>query len=332
MAEENVETGAEVKEDDPFAGFSTEGYKEGERTEAEPAADDAEEDADEDADSGDGDDSSSEEDESAESDESEKPVGEAPAARKKKSAKDRIDELTRLRYEAERRAESSERRLRDLEDKSVAKPAEKGTEPRADDSEEDGADGPPSPDTYTYGELDSKYIADLSRYHTDQRWSELETRQRQQVAQQQALDAQRAAQEKFRSKIENGAAKYRDFQTVVVEGAERGEWALSDTMGEMLVESDVGADIAYHLAVHPEEAAQVFRLAPMEQARYFGKLEAKFSAEQEAATRKSGKDPAPSKTPQAPTPVLPSRGAGGKFQPSAKSDFESFERVAMENK
>ncbi|MCK9513669.1 MAG: hypothetical protein M0R28_20930 [Pigmentiphaga sp.] len=255
----------------------------------------------------------------------------------KKSVQERINEITRARREAERRAEAAERELNELRNAKPPAAAEKPAKPAAgkggDEStgaEGDAAKGPPDPEKYEFGELDSRYIRDLARFEAKAAHDELRELDRQEREQAQAVQQQQAAATKFQQRVEEGSKKYEDFYEKVVIGAEKVEWPLSPELGSLIVESDVGADIAYHLATNPDEAAQVFALSPLEQARYFGRIEAKFSAEQSAAPGEDAKDEtAPAKTPKAPPPVAPARGSGGRSKISANTDdFASFEAVA----
>lgn len=343
MADQNTAApGAdETTEQDPFAGFESESYEHGERVDdAAPAASDEEEvpandeagegeegaPADDDAGEGDGEGGDEGDDEGE---------GKDTAPKPKKTAQERINELTRARREAERRAEALERELQAT--RTPPEPGQKPTEPAAkpNDSAAPDKSKAPNPDDFDYGEIDPKYIAALVDYQTTQRLNEYQQTQEQRQAEQRAAQEQAAAREKFEQQIKAGSTKHEDFVEKVVVGAEKGAWLLSETMGKMLVESDVGDDIAYHLASNPEEAASVYRQAPMEQARYFGRLEAKFSAEQSAApgTPPAGNKAAPPRAPKAPAPVLPARGAGGNFQASASTDdFAAFERRASQEK
>lgn len=307
------ESGAPQSEqpEDPFAGFQSESYAGGARTDEEAATEER---------SATGDTSAGElaEEEVAEGEGTPEPA--VPPKKKPQTAQERIDELTRARREAERRAEAAERRAEAAE---RAKPAEeKPAEPAAEVPQ-----GPPQPDDFEFGELDSAYIAATVKYHTDQRIAEF-------TEQQARAQRQAAVQTKFTQTVERGRGKYDDFEEKVVQGAQDGAWPLSETLGSLLVESDVGEDIAYHLATNPDEAASIYAKAPVEQARYFGRLEAKFSAARAAATggNEPAVTPATTRAPKAPAPVVPARGAGGTFTATASSDdFAAFERAAQQN-
>ncbi len=305
------------EETNPFEGFVSEGYEDGELVEPkEPPKEEPKEEP--------GEEPKEEPGEEPKEESKEEPGKEPETPPKpKQTAQERINELTRLRREAEREAEALKARLQEIEEQSrrVEPKEEPKKKPEAKKEE-----GPPDPADFEYGELDTRFITALVEYQTDQRIAAFKREAEEQWQQDQAQREQEETRAKFQEKVAAGSKIHEDYYEKVVVGAERGEWALSEHMAKLLVDSDAGHDIAYHLATHPEESVQIFRQSPVEQARYFGRMEAKFSAAQSAAPEKTE----PAKTPKAPPPVLPARGSDGKFQPSADSeDFSAFERVAM---
>jgi hypothetical protein len=250
--------------------------------------------------------------------------GEQPPPRKK-SVQERINEVTRARREAERRAEKAERELAQLRATQQQPPPKKEEQPPKEPAAGEEDPNAPKPDDYEYGELDSRYIRALASYEANKVFNEQRQKDEQSRQTREQEDRQVAAREAFEEMIDAGAKKHEDFYQRVVIDSEEGKWPLSETLGELLLGSDVGDDIAYHLATNPEEADRVYRSSPVEQARYFGRMEAKFSAGQAAATGDTGK-PAP-KTPKAPAPIESARGAGGQFHATADTDdFSAFEQ------
>jgi len=322
MSADEKQVGNEPQEENPFEGFQSEGYERGESAEEPkkpvPVAESL----------GVKDDGDAKDDEGGEEERKEDPP------KPKQTAQERINELTRLRREAERKAQELEAQLQRLQDEKPQfeqdlkpePPGETGRETK----EKEVKDGPPDPQSFDYGELDPRYIAALVEYQTEQRMTAYEKKMQERYEEAQRVRAHEEARSKFQETVEAGSKKHEDFYEQVVIGAEEGKWALSDGLGQMLVESDVGADIAYHLATHPEESRKVYRQSPLEQARYFGRMEAKFSAGQSAASGEKAVKTDTTKTPKAPPPVPPARGSDGKFQPSANSeDFSAFEKHAM---
>lgn len=311
-------------EEDPFAGFESSEFSAGEEVESAPPAP-AKEPEDEVAD----DEVVDSSDEGGDTDDEGDPDDESSAKPKaKQTAQERINEVTKLRREAERRAEAAEAELQRLRQPPAPEPEAKAP-PEQGKAAEDAKDGAPSPDDFDYGELDPRYIRALAGHEVRQEFQKLVDGARQDAADRSAQEEQRAAQERFKTQVAEGSKKHDDYYEKVVIGAEKGAWPLSEHMGKMLVESEIGDDIAYHLASHPEEADQVYRQTPLEQARYFGRMEAKFTAGQAAATGEGAGKPVETRTPKAPPPVTPARGSDGKFSPSASTDdFSAFEAHA----
>lgn len=309
-----------AEEKDPFEGFTSEAFVGGEPEEEKPAT------------------AAKPETGAVPAPEAERAVDEGPegdtevepAPRKPQTAQERINELTRARREAERREADLRKQLEELRaaaPKEAPAPKPEAPAPR------EAAKGPPRPEDFEFGELDAAYIAAVVDYQTDKRLTEFREAQQQERLRAEEETRQRTVQQKFQQQIEAGRQKYADYDEVVVQGAQAGTWPLSETLGLLLVESEVGDDIAYHLASNPDEAESVDRLAPVEQARYFGRLEAKFSAARAAATGgESAVRPATTRAPRAPAPITSARGAGGRFQATAATDdFSAFEAAVTGN-
>ncbi len=229
------------------------------------------------------------------------------------------------RYRRQReRAEAAERRAYELESRLAA--LERGTKP-----EPDLTNGPinvktgdvkePDPANYTYGDLDPRFIADLADFKAEQKIAVL--RQEMQATEQQKVAQREAEQIKARAEqtAQVGSERYADFNEVVIEGAEEGEWPLTQPMLEAALESEKGADILYYLASNPDEAAQVASMNVRQLDRWMGRMEAQFDR------------PAPRKVSKAPPPVNSARGSGGRFSADpATSDFAAFEKMARQGK
>jgi hypothetical protein len=88
--------------------------------------------------------------------------------------------------------------------------------------------------------------------------------------------------------------------------------------------SELGAEVAYHLATHPEDAARISALAPAAAVRALGKLEARLEA---AATPPAAPVPAPTPTPTPkPRPLTPVGGAssGGASVAPEAMDYDAY--------
>lgn len=323
-------------EEDPFSSFESSEYEDGEEVGASASAQPEEppEGGEGDDDEGSGDDGGVPGDDDEDSGDDDGDSGDDDGRSKKKgkqTAQERINEVTRLRREAERRAEAAEAELQRLKHQPPPPPDDaKGGDGEAEEGAAEAKEGePPDPDDFDYGELDPRYIRSLASYEARQEFQKLREKEEETRAEEAARKAQEEARERFEEQVAKGSKKHEDFYEKVIIGAEKGEWALSEHLGQLLANSDVGDDIAYHLASHPEEAAQVYRQTPLEQARYFGKMEAKFTAGSSAATGEEAGKTTETRTPKAPPPVKPARGSDGKFSPSASTDdFSAFEAHA----
>jgi len=88
--------------------------------------------------------------------------------------------------------------------------------------------------------------------------------------------------------------------------------------------SEVGAQLAYHLATHPEEAQRLAALPPGAGLRALGKLEARFEASP-APEASPPPHPTPAPHPR-PRPLTPVGGAGGasSTRPPEEMDYEEY--------
>lgn len=250
-----------------------------------------------------------------------------------RAASKRIGEVKkagRVALAAEKqRGDALEGRIAALEGKGLT-PAKAGAT--------DNPDKEPDPKDFEFGEMDSKFIRALARYEARQEFKAAEGNQ-QKTKQQQ--DAEREAAEIVTQRTaleEAGAEAYDDFDDVVTQSRQLDQddpawWPLSRELGQLVLASDVGHHVAYHLASHPDEARKIFGKSPMEQAAYFGRLEAKFEATPGAKDPKqqpAGGQQQQVKAPKAPAPPRNgARGSGGTTPLSAATtDFAAFEAKA----
>jgi hypothetical protein len=255
------------------------------------------------------------------------PTEEAPPAKPKpKSTQERIDQAVRRQREAERRADEATGRYKSLEERLAR--IESGQRPlTAQEQTVNGRDpNAPDPAKYQYGELDSRYVADLARHET-RKVIEAENEKRDRATQS-AKDAQEA--QRRTEFVKAAVAKLPDFVEVVMETAARGEWPLSKTIGELALESPDGHEILYALASDPVEAHRVAALSATRQAAWFGAQEARLSAGSSAATGARS----PAMTTRAPPPparrVVGNGGSNPQVVSPDTQDFAAFEALAKQ--
>lgn len=244
---------------------------------------------------------------------------EKPAKVAKKSAADRIGDLTAARRSAERTADTERSRGDRLQAELDALRSGKTPLTPQDDTAT-GDPATPDPTQFDYGELDPKYIAALARHETVKALRAAKADDDKERQTQAADVKRRELGAKQDTLVKAGVKLHDDFDEIVMQGAKDGKWELSPHLGELLLDSEFGADIAYELAKDPDEAARVAKLSPTDQAKFLGRQEAKF----EAAKSSQGKTPP--KAPQAPPPPKTPRGNSGSHKTGADSqDFAAVE-------
>jgi len=228
------------------------------------------------------------------------------AVKKQRAAERDADAERTARIELQKRLDAIEARLTPAKDNATTQ-----------------TDNPPDPTKFEFGQLDEKYISALAEHKAEQKFKQLQAQQEKSRQADAAAAQQREIQQRAATVIEAGRGKYDDFDETVLQSPVINK-ELTQVVHDLVLDSDVGSDIAYHLATHPKEAREIFSKSPARQAAMIGQLEAKFSAASAAGSDK------PIKVTKAPPPVKPARGAGSKVQvPPDTSDFAAFEAMAM---
>jgi len=228
-----------------------------------------------------------------------------PVPPKKKTAQDRINELTAGRREAERQAEAEKAARTALEAKLAELEARlpKTETPQPKPTDTDG----PSPTAvnedgtlkYPLGEFDPNYIADLTVHTIDKVTKEREAQAAQAAAQKAAQDHATQLNESWQAKISETEKTIPDFRA---KGQELiGTFSnLAPDYGEFLAQTimglDAGPEVLYHLANHLDEAQAIVNKGPLGAAIALGRLEARFakSEEQPKPRVSAAPKPAPS--------------------------------------
>jgi len=215
----------------------------------------------------------------------------APAPKVKKSAQERIDELTAARREAEREAEYW--RSRATQAPQTAPQAQTG-------------DGKPDPADFTDGAYDPAYIDAMTDWKAEQA---VEKR----FSQREAQSRVQSAVEAFDAKV---AAEYPDGEPAGITALRRAP-VLPQTIVDLVTTSEVGPKLAEHLGDNPRDLARLSALAPHLQGRELAKLEQKLAGPL-AIPPKTATD--------APEPAPTLRGNGGRFKVAPDTqDFAAFE-------
>lgn len=108
---------------------------------------------------------------------------------------------------------------------------------------------------------------------------------------------------------EEAKTRYADFEAVALRG-----WEPSPAMTDLILTSDVGADVAYHLGQNRALAAQIAAMNPVEAARAIGRIEASIVA------------PKPKLETKAPDPISPVRGSAAVARDPEKMAYKDFKQ------
>ena len=231
--------------------------------------------------------------------------------RKKGGFQRRIDKLNARAAAAERRAQELEARLAGM------KPA--AEEPKQVEAKATITNDEPDPNTF---ETNAEYLKAVAK------WTLAQERKAEQAEQEKSriVSEQEKLWNAHLEREKSFAEKTDDYAEVMAKV--RGFSDASPTLGEMIINSDVGPELMYALAKDPTEYKRINALSPLAAAREIGKLESKLvakSAEPKIETKKLTK---------APPPVSP---VGSKGVVATKSlsemDYEEYKRARMaENK
>lgn len=214
----------------------------------------------------DGDSETTPQDEEAKKAEEAKAAAEARKARTKKRIKDLAAENRALKERLESQGVTS----------SQAQPGDGGKPPKASDFDD-------------YESFD----AARRQYEVQQAINAERLKEAQQRERRAAEEAHQTFVEKWTNIAETAAEKYEDGEDAIEHFTS--EAKVYPVAAQALVESDVGADVVYHLATNPKELEAFEKLSPFGQARRIGFLEAKIAQEEAKKAEGSGAPPPPSR-------------------------------------
>ena len=224
----------------------------------------------------------------------------------KKTAQDRIDEVTAARRQAERDAKEAREeaeRWRALAEQRAATSQTPQTP--------QGGDGKPNPEDFQDGVYDPAYVEALTNWKADQAVSKRLSERDQVRTQQTALTAFNArAAEAFPDGEPDGLKALKAIPQ------------LSQTVALTILDMDDGPKVADHLGANRAELSRIESLPPHMQVLELAKISTRLASAPAA--------PAANKIPGAPEPPDNRvRGSGGQFKtPPDTSDFAAFEKMA----
>lgn len=283
----------------------------------------------EDGDTGDTPAPDAEDDDAEEDEEEETPVFKV---KRKKSAKERITELTAARHEAERRADELARRLEALE--ATAPKAKNDNEPglRADQLPE----GAPTPDDeledgtpkYPLGEFDPKFIRDLTKFTINEEREAAREAEAQEREAARMREAEEDLADEWAQRLVAAKDELPDLATKAVE-LETTFRDIDPNYGKYLATTimsmEFGPQVLNHLAHNIREAQQIVASGPTSATLALGRLEERFRSAVKAAPVEGPKLRSERRT-QAPVPAPVLRGNGGTRRdiPDDTDDLDAF--------
>lgn len=185
--------------------------------------------------------------------------------KRRSRAEERIHELTRKNYEAQKQAEIAQRQAAELQEyirqQQAQTPPNVGEMPKIAD--------------YDYD--DNAYQQAVEAWN-QQRWQGYQ-QQQQQLAQQQAMQVQAAQeQQMLNAKIAEGTQKYPDFAAKVNDPNLPPLREISPAAYQAVIGSDAAVDVAYYLANNPAEVYAFASMNPVQAIKTVAAIENKLAA------------------------------------------------------
>lgn len=194
---------------------------------------------------------------------------------KKPGIQKRIDELTRERYEAERRAAAAEQQLRALNQRQQQQPP---------------AQDKPPPKITDFQDIDS-FLAARDAWQEERVLGKLRAEQQQASQRQQQENqqhghqvAQLQAVERFKGAEAEARERYTDYDTVVSTPQMQQLRTVRPDLAQAVIDSPHGADVVYYLGKNPQVAQQLATLNTFAAAREIGRIEQMFMQPKPQAT------------------------------------------------
>lgn len=227
-------------------------------------------------------DESEEDTESDEEEDDEEDTEEDDSPKNKKSGfKKRIDKLTKQKSDLEVRLANLEAKLNKNSDKEEEnKPA-----PKEDTDLKE-------PDFEDYDTV-AEYAKAISKYNLELYKKE----QAEQSAQSKVEAESQKILGNWKEKVEVAKTKYKDWANI-----EKSDVPLTHDMRSSILSSDIGTDIVYYLYKNPAKALEIAQMAPAQQHKMLGKIEAKLEG---VFASRNTDDKDKVKTTNAPSPVKP---------------------------
>lgn len=235
-----------------------------------------------------------------------------PKQRQRRTKNQRMQVLRERSEAAEQRALAAEQRLAQMQapKNDLTQATQNGT---VNDSQL------PDPDDYEFGGLDPAFHRDTSKALATLAIQAAKTQYDVFEQTRQQADSNTALRARADIVLDAGRSKYADYEELVADAADAGEFDLPMHMATAIFEDVNAHDIIYSLAGDPDEHERILKLSPSAQLMAIGRMSAKFDAAQPIKTVRS--------VTKAPRPITSTRGAST----AATSDEGSlFDRMMRE--
>lgn len=201
---------------------------------------------------------------------------EEQAIKKKPWFQKRIDEITRQRHEAERRAQELQEMLQKVIDqgRQQAQPGQQQTPPQQAQPAPEFQPTRPAPTREQYEFDEEKYLNAVVDWRLEQREAKAIHERRQAEIQTTQRNFLQTAEQRRIQTIEGGRAKYPDYDESIKALPYS---VMNEEMLVAVLETDNPVDVSYHLAKNPAEAERISKLPFIKKAMELSRLETKIS-------------------------------------------------------
>lgn len=195
--------------------------------------------------------------------------------KRKSRAQDRINELTREKYERDRQIAEMQRQLQEAQQRQSQEPQQP-----VDDM----------PRLADFGYDEDQYRQAVHQWN-QQKIQAYQDQQQQTAQQQRQMAEQQRQQQLLQEKIHRASEKYPDFIQKVNDPSLPPLQEVSPTAFQAILESDAGADVAYYLANNPQEIYRLASLSPLQTVREITLLEGRLQTTPPKQVRTPPKPP-----------------------------------------
>src|SRR5262245_28098686 len=210
----------------------------------------------------------------------EKPAAEKP--KKKSRSEERIGELTRDKYLAQRKAERLEAELaaiRQREEQTQQQYQQylQRLQPPPRPAAEPAAPSPNQPPQVNDFNVYEDFVTATAQWNARRAAAEAVQAMRQEDAQHYVVQQQQEVLTQFEGAKTGARERYPDFDEVMTSDVAI-NMPLSESMQHVITTSPVGHDVAYYLVQHPDVATAIQQQAPLDALRTLGRLEERIAS------------------------------------------------------